>query len=242
MSDTTTQDAVTEIEAMLTAQLEAERSNNAKSLKYSAVAAGGVGLYLLWISSAIGTFVDPEGLALAAAGFAVDAVPAAAAQIRSVVVDGAPDLARAGSEQMIEQIPNYREALQQEIDPVIDQVCGVLADAAVTKMAEQAGDPKAVYSDDAALDHAAEAAIGSLDAVLAEAMDEKDEDGVSPRATIESSLSQLKHIDTELQRVTKKGGNPAERELLLAWLNVLGQTPAMKIEKDTEPKPGSRAN
>lgn len=55
-------------------------------------------------------------------------------------------------------------------------------------------------------------------------------------------LSQLKHIDTELQRVTKKGGNPAERELLLAWLNVLGQTPALKIEKDTEPKPGSRAN
>ncbi len=240
MSDTTTPNPVAEIEALLAAQLEEERADNARSLKYSAVAVVCIGLYLTWISSVMGTFLDPEGLALAAAGFAVDAVPAAAAQVRSVVVEGAPDLARTGSEKVIEQIPSYREALQQEIDPVIDQVCGVLADAAVKKMADQTGDPNARYADDAALDHAAEAAVASLDSLLTSTMDEKDEDGTSPRATIESSLGQLKHIDTELQRVAKKGGNPAERELLLAWLNVLGSADLV-MEKDTDPKPGTRA-
>lgn len=230
---------IAEIEALLSTQLEQERANNARSMKMSFGAVAFVGIYLVWISSAVGAFLDPEGLALAASGFAVDAVPAAAAQIRAVVVDGAPDLARIGAEAVIDQIPGYRQALEAEIDPVIDQVCAVLADAAVKKMSTQAGDANAKYADDAAYEKAAEAAMASLDGVLAEAMDEKDEDGVSPRSSIESSLTQLKKIDVELKRLAKKGGNPAERELLLAWLNVLGQSPSLKTEKPSASQKGA---
>ncbi len=240
MSDTNLQDPVAQIEALLAAQLEQERATNKKSMMFSGVAVVFVGCYLLWISSVIGTFLDPEGLSLAAAGFAVDAVPAASQQVRALVVDGAPELARLGSDQVIAQIPSYREALQQEIDPVIDQVAGVLADAAVKKMATQAGDPAAKYQDDAALEAGAAAAVASLDDVLNSAMDERDEDGNTPRAIIGGSLAQLKHIDTELQRVAKKGGDPAERELLMAWLGVLGQAPELAIEKDSEPKVNSK--
>ena len=230
-------EAVKEIEAMLTAELHGERAANAKGLKIGGVAVVAVGAYLLWISSVIGQFLDPEGLALAASGFAVDAVPAAAQEIRALVVDGAPDLARLGSQQVIDQIPNYRMALQLEIDPVIDQVCAVLADAAVAKMVTQTGDPGATYDDDAALDAAAAAAVTSLDTVLNEAMDAPAEDGISPRQTIESSLTQLRHIDVELARIAKKGGDPAERELLLAWLGVLGQAPELQFERDDTKKP-----
>ncbi len=230
---------IAEIEALLSAQLDQERANNARSMKMSFGAVAFVGIYLIWVSSAVGAFLDPEGLALAASGFAVDAVPAAAAQIRAVVVDGAPDLARAGAEAVIDQIPSYRQSLEAEIDPVVDQVSAVLADAAVKKMTTQAGDANAKYADDAAYDKAAEAAMASLDGVLAEAMDEKDENGESPRSSIESSLTQLKKIDVELKRVAKKGGNPAERELLLAWLNVLGQSPTLKTETPAATKSGA---
>jgi len=230
VSPASTPSAVAEIEALLRTQLEQERVDNARSMKLSVAAIALVGLYLTWVSSAVGTFLDPEGLALAASGFAVDAVPAASAQIRAVVVDGAPDLARTGSEAVIDQIPNYRQSLEAEIDPVIDQVSAVLAEAAVKKMATQTGDSNGTYADDAAYDKAAEAAMASLDSVLVEAMDERGDDGISPRASIESSLTQLKKIDVELKRITKNGGNPAERELLLAWLNVLGQTPSLKME------------
>lgn len=240
MSEGNLQDPVAEIEALLTAQLEQERANNKKSMMFSGVAVVFVGGYLLWISSVIGTFLDPEGLALAASGFAVDAVPAASQQVRALVVDGAPELARLGSDQVIAQIPGYRDALQQEIDPVIDQVATVLADAAVEKMATQAGDPTAKYQDDAAMEAGAAAAVASIDGVLAQAMDERDEDGTSPRMLISGSLTQLKHIDTELQRVAKKGGDPAERELLMAWLGVLGQAPELQIEQSTEPKVNSK--
>lgn len=240
MSDSNIQDPVAEIEALLAAQLEQERASNKKSMMFSGVAVVIVGGYLIWISSVIGTFLDPEGLALAASGFAVDAVPAASQQVRALVVDGAPELARLGSDQIIAQIPVYREALQQEIDPVIDQVSTVLAEAAVEKMATQAGDPNAKYQDEAAMEAAAEAAVVSIDGVLAHAMDEKDADGTTPRMLITGSLSQLKSIDIELQRLAKKGGDPAERELLMAWLGVLGQAPELVIEQSTEPKVNSK--
>ncbi len=104
-------------------------------------------------------------------------------------------------------------------------------------MATQTGDPGATYNDDAALDAAAAAAVTSLDTVLDEAMDAPGEDGISPRQTIEGSLTQLRHIDMELARIAKKGGDPAERELLLAWLNVLGQAPELQFERDDTKKP-----
>lgn len=227
-------DVVKEIEGLLSAQLVVEQKANGASRRNGLILVAVAGCYLIGMSWVASEFLDPEGLALAASGYAVDAVPAGAAQIHALVVEGAPDLAKLGAQQLLSQIPNYRVSLQEEIDPVIDEVAGVVADAAVAKMATSSGDPNAKYADDAALEIAAAAAVESLDLVLTEAMLEKGENGESPQHTIDESLVGLKHIDMELSRIAKKGGDPAERELLLAWLNVLG-TADLTIERE-DPK------
>ena len=216
-------EALKEIEGLLEAELENERAANARSKKVGGVFVGFVAVYLTWISYAIGTFLDPAGLAEAASGFAIGAVPGAAQQIREMVVSGAPDLVKVGSDKLIEMIPGYRAEIQAEMDPVIDDVSGVLAEAAVAEMLKSGGDPKAAYADDAALAAAADAAALRMDGVLAGAMDKPDEEGLTPRSRIDASLTQLKSVDKELKRIAKKGGDPQQREILLAFLNVMQQ-------------------
>lgn len=216
-------EALKEIEGLLEAELENERAANARSKKVGGVFVGFVAVYLTWISYAIGTFLDPAGLAEAASGFAIGAVPGAAQQIREMVVSGAPDLVKVGSDKLIEMIPGYRAEIQAEMDPVIDDVSGVLAEAAVAEMLKSGGDPKAAYADDAALAAAADAAALRMDGVLAGAMDKPDEEGLTPRSRIDASLTQLKSVDKELKLIAKKGGDPQQREILLAFLNVMQQ-------------------
>ena len=91
---------------------------------------------------AIGTLLDPEGLALAASGVAITAVPEASKELRVLVVDGAPDLVRMGSDQLVGMVPRYREVLQAEIDPVLDQVSSVLAEAAMERCPSNRGTPR----------------------------------------------------------------------------------------------------
>ncbi len=216
-------EAIKEIEGLLEAELVAERAVTARSKKVGGVAVGIVAVYLTWISYAIGTLLDPVGLAEAASGFAIGAVPGASAQVREMVVTGAPELVRLGSDKIVEMIPNYRIELQSEIDPVIDDVSGLLAEAAVAEMLKSGGDAKAVYSDDAALIAAADAAGTRMDAILGNAMDKPDEEGLTPRSRIDASLSQLKSVDKELKLLARNGGDPQQREILLAFLNVMQQ-------------------
>lgn len=214
-------DELKEIEGLLVTELEKERAANARNLKVSGVLVLLVAGYLAWINSAIGTLLDPQGIAEATSGAALTAVPAAGQEIRKLVVDGAPELMRMGSDQLIALIPAYRETLQGEIDPVLNQVATVLADTAMENMAQKAGNPSSQLMDDAAIGAAADAAVEMIDVTLDAAMDTPDDEGQTPRQRIEVSLTQLKKIDTELKRIAKKGGDPAERELLLAWLNVV---------------------
>ncbi len=217
-------EAVKEIEGLLQAEVEKERASNGLAMKIG----GGFGLfvagYLLWVSWAVGTLVDPAGLAQAASGFAIGAVPEAGKQVRALVVDGAPELVRMGSDQILGMLPGYRLALQEEIDPVLEEVCLVLANTAVKELSEHAGDPAATYSGDQAMQAAADAAVARVDATLSDAMDLPDEDGVTPRQSIDKSLTQLKKIDAQLKIIAKKGGDPQERELLVAWLGVVAQS------------------
>ncbi len=219
-----------EIEDLLAADLQKETAANQRKIKIGGILVAVVAGYLLWVSSAIGTLLDPEGLAQAASGVAITAVPEAAKDLRVLVIDGAPDLVRMGSDQLVGMIPHYRQVLQAEIDPVLDQVSSVLAEAAMEKMAEQAGNPSAKYADDAAMQAAADAAVATIDDAMNLAMDTEGEDHLTPRQQIEASLTQLKKIDTELARIANTGGDPAERELLLAWMNVLTQRSTAETE------------
>ena len=216
-------EAVKEIEGLLEAELAKEQRTNRLTLRVGGGMVAFVAVYVSWVSVMVARMLDPAGLAEAATGFAIGAVPEAGAQVRTLVVDGAPDLVRMGSHQILEMIPDYRLALQQELDPVLDETCRVLAQAAVQELAERAGNPSATYATSEALQAGADAAVARVDAVLAEAMDKPDDDGVTPRQHIESSLGQLKRIDKELAILAKKKGHAPEREMLLAWLNVLGQ-------------------
>jgi hypothetical protein len=205
-------------------RLELKLENEAKGNKSFNIVAGifvaFIALYLIWLSSAIGTLLQPEGLAEAAAGAALEAAPALSANLREVVVEGAPNLASAASNAAIEMVPSYREVLEGELRPVVDEVSAVVAAAAVKKMAESGGEADTSV----ALQEAADAAVARLDEVLDEAMDEPmGPDEPTPRMVIEKSLEELEVVDRGLKRLARGGGDSAERELVFAWLNVIQQ-------------------
>lgn len=216
-------DALGEVESLLQAEVDKEIAANRRTMKLGGGFVLLVAVYLFWVSGAIGQILDPTGLAQAASGFAIDAVPKAGKEVRALVVDGAPDLVRMGSDQIISMVPDYRIALQDEIGPVLDEVCSVLATTAVRELTQHAGDPAASYSTSEALQVAADAAVARVDATLNDAMDLPNEEGITPRKQIESSLTHLKRIDAQLKIMANKGGDPRERELLVAWLGVVAQ-------------------
>ncbi|MSQ02606.1 MAG: hypothetical protein EXR71_12080 [Myxococcales bacterium] len=215
--------AVTEIEGLLQVELDKEGAANRRTMKLGVGFGGFVAIYLTWVSWAISELLDPTGLAHAASGFAIGAVPEAAQHVRVLVVDGAPDLVRAGSDQIIAMVPGYRLMLQEEIDPVFDEVAMVLATTAVKELSTHAGDPSARYSSSDAIQAGADAAVARIDGILNDAMELPDEEGVTPRQHIGAALVQLKKIDAQLKIMARKGGDPRERELLVAWLGVVAQ-------------------
>ena len=54
-----------------------------------------VGGYLSWVNSQVNELINPEGIALAATGLAVEAVPQGGEYLHTAIVDGAPDIAPA---------------------------------------------------------------------------------------------------------------------------------------------------
>ncbi|MCP4920878.1 MAG: hypothetical protein GY913_28625 [Proteobacteria bacterium] len=224
MSDKT---PIQEIEGLLQAELEEVRATNSRSTMIGGTIAGIVGLYLLWAGSQIGQLLDPEGLGLAATGVAVEAVPQVGDSIRSVVVRGAPDLATSASQAIVEMIPTYRQLAEDELAPVIDEVAVLLATTAVDSVVAAADHEHPEYATQAALQDGASAVVDRLDALLQEALDSPDNsegpDGPTPRDAIVASLEQLETIDKGLARLASGGGDAQERELLVAWLNVVSQ-------------------
>lgn len=209
----------------LEAELAESSAVNATSRKVGIALVAIIGLYLCWVTMQVNRMSDPEELALAAAGAVMEATPVLGNHLRSVVVDGAPDIARLASTSVIDMIPAYRQVAESELIPLIDEVSSVLAHTAVSRMAlSLEGEGETRISKKVALQAAADAALGRLETVLEEAMDEPmEDDGPSPRQTIEASLSQLRVIDRGLQRVAQKGGDPQERELILSWLSLIAQ-------------------
>ena len=48
-------------------------------------------------------------------------------------------------------------------------------------------------------------------------------DGPTPRETIDEALDSLKTVDRGLKTIASGGGDPQERELLMAWMNLMSQ-------------------
>jgi len=214
--------AIKEIEGLLEAELQSVREANMRGLMVGVGLALLVGVYLAWAASQVNKLLDPEGLALAATGVAVEAVPEAANSLRTLVVDGAPDLARAASQSVVDMIPTYREVMEAELEPIIDEVAGILAQRAVLSMVEAAKSGE--INEDMALEDAAAAVTERLDTLFVEAMNEPmEEDGPAPSHAIDAALEQLVTIDKGLARHARGRGDAQERELLLSWIGLLTQ-------------------
>lgn len=218
------QNTIREIETLLEAELADAKEANQRSLMAGGVFVVLIGGYLFWASSQFTKLLDPEGLALAASGMALDALPEASESLREVIVDGAPDIATAASQYLLDMLPTYREVMEDEMEPVIDEVSNILAVTAVNGMIDAVGAENEEVEQLEALNDGADAVVERLDMVLSEAMDEPMEnDGPTPRETIDKSLDSLKTVDRGLKTMAAGGGDPQERELLMAWMNLMSQ-------------------
>jgi hypothetical protein len=214
--------AIKEIEGLLEEELKTVTEQNMRTLMVGVALALLIGCNLAFVASQMNKVFDPEGIALAATGVALDAVPQAADSLRALVVDGAPDLAKAASQSIVEMIPTYRMVMEDELGPIIDEVTSILANTAVMTMVEAAktGD----INEDMALEDAAAAVMVRLDALFVEALhEEAEEDGASPQDAINAALGQLRTIDRGLASHAAGRGDAQERELLLAWIGMLSQ-------------------
>jgi hypothetical protein len=227
MSDTDNS-AINEIETLLKAELERTQAGTKRSMIIAGVMVVVVGGYLSWVHSQVTELLNPDGIALAATGLAIDAVPQGGEYLHTAIVDGAPDIARAASQGVLDMLPAYRTVLEEELAPVIDEVCGILATTAVDSVVRSAGTGGAA-SQQLALQEGADAVFVRLDAMLDEAMDapttDEDEnvEGPSPRETIDVALHKLKTVDSGLKKIASGRGDAAERELLLTWMALLTQ-------------------
>jgi len=206
----------------LEAELSESRAANDMSRKVGVALVLIIGLYLSWVTLQVNRMSEPDELALAAAGAAIEATPVLGAHLRTVVVEGAPDIARLASTSVVDMIPVYREAAEAELVPLIDEVSDVLAQTALSQMAASIKAGESPISEQQALQAAADAAVARLETVLEEAMDEPTEnDGPSPRQTINATLRQLQVLDRGLRKVAQKKGDAKERELILSWLTLI---------------------
>jgi len=212
-----------EIVGLLENELSALHAQGAKSRRMGLLLCGLMGAYLSWVGVQMSDVLDPEGVAQAATGLAIEAVPAAGENLRGMVVDGAPELAKAGSQALMGLVPAYRQVLESELTPVIDEVCGILAETSVNSMVASGtagGNAKTQH----ALNEGAGAVMKRFDIVLNEALDQPTEiDGPTPRQTIGMSLDKLERVDAGLKRIAAGQGNAKERELILSWISLLQQ-------------------
>jgi len=223
-SETETAGETDEILGLLEDELAAVRAQSSKSKRLALLMVGLVGAYLAWAGTQLNKMLDPVGLAEATTGLAIGAVPAAGANLRIMVVDGAPDLARSGTQAVLDLIPAYREVLEQELTPVIDEVTSVLAQSVVHSLVKSGDKLQGEAATQAALEAGSDAVISRLDTVLEEALDQPTEvDGPTPRQTIETSLGKLERVDSGLKRIAAGKGDPKERELILSWISMLQQ-------------------
>ena len=222
MSEGTENKAIHEIEGLLEAELIRTRHATRRGLQYAIIGGVLIGAYLLWANAQLSKLIDPEGLAEAATGLAIDAVPELGDTLHATVVDGAPDIARAASTSVIDMVPVYRQVLESELAPVVDEVSLVLAQAAVESMVESAEMANQDLAAQFAMQAGADAVVSRLDTVLDEALDHPTElGGPTPRQTIDTSLEKLQLIDRGLKRVAQGKGDPQERELILSWLALM---------------------
>ena len=220
--------AISEIEGLLKAELERTQATTKRSMIIAGVLVVIVGGYLSWTHSQVKQMLDPEGIALAATGLAIEAVPQGGEYLHTAIIDGAPDIARAASQGVLDMLPSYRAVLEDELSPVIEEVCSILAVSAIKSvLSSTVSEANADATTQMALQDGADAVFVRLDTMLEETLDTPTDlegvEGPSPRETINEALANLRVVDSGLKKIASGQGDAEERELLLSWMGLLTQ-------------------
>jgi hypothetical protein len=213
---------IIEIKQILQAELDEVEAANKSSNIISVAILVIMGGYLLWANSQISILLDPEGMAEAATGVALESIPEVSESLSKTIIEGSPDMAKQASNAVVGLIPIYRQRLEQEIKPVVDEVTAILADSAVNSALSSSSTSSEALRQEAQ-NAASEAVVSQLDDILQEAMDVKNENGETPREAVSAAIADLDQIDAELKKIASGQGDPQERELLLTWMNLLTQ-------------------
>ena len=200
--------------------LAKEQATNQRSMILGGSAVLLVAGYLTFLHGQLAPLFEPEELALFATGVAIEAAPEVEAQLRDLLVDSAPDIARTVSTAVVDSVPTYREVLEAELKPVMDEATMVMAGAAVHTMLKSERPEE--MAEQESLEVAADTLVERLDRVFEEALHERaDIDGPTPAELIDQSVDRLVVVDRGLRRLARGGGDAAERELVLTVLGVI---------------------
>lgn len=211
-----------EIEKLLLNELERERKSVRTSYILSALLVLFVIAYTSWLSAQISMMLDPQGLALTASGLVIDRIPEAGDSLRETLVDGAPNIARAFSDEVLSTLPSFRLYLEEQTGPVVDHVAQEMTEAALANLSENVAHS---HLEKRAPVELANALVQEFEKTVTYSLDEPNADGETPRDRINAALASLEKIDHELKLLERDDNLPPdrslERDLLIGWLEIM---------------------
>ncbi len=218
------------VETRLEEELGREQASSKRTLYGGAAGLVIWACYLGWGSSSVATILDEEALAGAAAGYVVEQVPVVGDHLRDTLVLHADDVVKEGAAAVLARVPTMRQELEAELYPTIDKAAAELASAAVEALVEAGKHPETTVAIDGGTVAVAHAAVKQLPEALEGAMDLPMEDGRTPRQAIADSLDVLVAADANLAEIASGKSGAMERELVVAWVDMLEDAGLEQIE------------
>ena len=209
------------VEAALEAELQSEKAGTQRMIR-----GGGLGLvlwgtYLFWACSSIAQVFDEQGLAQAAGGYVVEQVPIISGELHERFVVHADDVVKEAAAAALAKVPAMRVELEGELFPAIDSAAAVLAESSVEALVAASKEPETLAAIEGGPQSIVDAALAQLPGALDGALDVPDEEGRTPRQAVADSLAALQEIDGGLSQIAAGKGDPMERELIVAWVDLL---------------------
>ena len=212
---------LTAVHAALEADLATEKAATLRVTRGGALILGLWATYLFWACTSIAQVFDERGLAQAAGGYVVDQVPIISGQLHERFVAHADDVVKEAAAAALAKVPAMRVELEGELFPAIDSAAATLAEASVEALIAASKEPETTAALNGGPVSVADAALAQLPEALNGALDIPDEEGRTPRQAVADSLAALQDIDGGLSQIAAGKGDPMERELIVAWVDLL---------------------
>lgn len=203
---------------ILEAQSERLMAQNRRAILSSSLFIILVAIYMVWAGGTLKTAFRPEAVADAATGVAEKAIPQAAESLELMLEDGAYDVVDRFGDQVLADLPVYREALVEDLESAKANVADLLATRVVEALL-------ALETTAAPANAGSSSPSESLDKLLL-GLDQRLAASVSD-AGIQQILEKASEGATVAQSVLgqmAQGRQPSQdREILLSWLSVIAE-------------------